>query len=129
MDFSKLRQQSRRNTRDLLSFYLQRASREGDKELIKHCQYRLLKMNEEDAMGFIIRSRHKEMTEKETCSLFHVNREIKKGNKSSVNRLSKIVENQRVVITNTKEIESMAISCFTDLFQGHHRSICLFCIL
>ena len=73
-------------------------------------------------MGIILRSRHQELIEKEKLSLFHVNREIKRGKKSSVQSLSKIVNNERITVTDRNEIESMSVKFFTQLFQGHHCS-------
>ena len=73
-------------------------------------------------MGFVVRSRHQEMAELERMSLYQVNRELKRGHKQSLNCLSKVVNNQRVVISKKEEIEEMVVSFFSSLFQGHHRS-------
>ena len=51
-------------------------------------------MNAEDAMGILIRSRFQGNVEMEKLSLFHVNRELKKGKKGSIDALLKIVDKQ-----------------------------------
>ena len=54
--------------------------------------------------------------------MFHVNREIEKGVKCSMSKLSKVFGDQKVVISDKKEIERISVDFFSKLFQGHHRS-------
>ena len=79
-------------------------------------------MNDEDAFGFVIRSRHQELAERERASLYHLNREMKKGNRGSIDKLAKIVGDERVIVSERSQIEEMAVGFFKSLFQGHHRS-------
>ena len=83
---------------------------------------RLKKMNQEDAFGFVVRSRHQELAEQEKSSLYHVNRELKKGNRSILDSIAEIKNNERIIITDRRKIEQMTVTFFSHLFQGHHRS-------
>ena len=91
-DFSAHRMQARGDTRGLISGCLQKAGQEEDWEKVAYCRARLVRMNKEDAMGLIVRSRHQETAEQETASLYHLNREVKRGNKGSLSKLAKEVD-------------------------------------
>ena len=69
-----------------------------------------------------IQSRHQEFAEREKISLYHLNRELKRGKNGSITRLSKTVNKEEVIVRDRDEIEKMTVSFFTSLFQGHHRS-------
>ena len=120
--FSTMRQISRRATRDLISHYLQEAHSSQDWEMVSYCRSRIRRMNLEDSMGLIIRSRNKETLELEKLSLFHLNREVKKGGRGVVSKLSKVIGNRKVIIDNRDEIKTMTEDFFSQLFQGHHRA-------
>ena len=118
--FSTIRQQSRRDTRSLLLHYLQVAASHEDSELMSYLKDRVKKMNMEDSRGFVLRSRFKENIESERLSLFHMNREVKSGKKSSLN-ISKMVGEERVTINSKEESEKMIFSFFNSLFKGFHK--------
>ena len=121
-NFSSFRQRSRRDTRSYLINSLQFAGKEEDLDLISYIKSQLRKMDMEDSLGIIIRSKFNESLESEKLSLFHVNREVKRGAKSRLSKLSKIVEEERVVVEDQPEIERIAVNFFSSLFQGYHTS-------
>ena len=77
---------------------------------------KLKKMFFEDSLGIIVRSRFKESSDNEKLSLFHLNREVKRGKKTSLSKLSKIEKNERVVVEDKTEINRMAVNFFSSLF-------------
>ena len=77
-NFSSFGQKGRRDTRQFLCHCLQDAVDREDLEQMSYLRSRLKAMNWEDAMGVVIRSRHKETVEMERMSLFHLNREAVK---------------------------------------------------
>ena len=90
--FSRQRQKSRRETKELLSACLQMAVKEEDWGRVAYCQARFGKMGKEDAMGLVIRSRHQELAEGEKASLYHLNREVKRGAKGALRQLAVEIE-------------------------------------
>ena len=122
IDFSILCRKSQRETKSLFFHYLQNAVKTEDWELVAFCRSRLKTMNYQESMGIIIRSRQKEFTEFERLSLYFLNRELKKGSSGSVSKLSKYVNNVKVVEEDQSEIEAMTTEFYFKLFQGHHRS-------
>ena len=70
-----------------------------------------------ESLGFVVRSRYKENFECEKASLFHVNREKKKGGQIGV---SKLMINE-VEVEDKDAIENEAVGYFGDLFKGYHR--------
>ena len=120
MDFSTLRQQCRRDTRHFLLHYLQRAAEDEDLELMSYIRSRLKRITMEDSKGLVIRSKVRENIDDERLSLFHLNREMKKGKKSSLSKLCKTVNKKRIIMEDQEEIHGMAVNFFSSLFQGYH---------
>ena len=95
-----------------------------------YARAKLKQFNQEDSIGLIVRSRHQEATEQERASLFHINREVKKGNLSRLDKLAKeysVIENgvevkEKKILESREEIEEETVTFFTYLFQGYHRS-------
>ena len=113
---SAVRARVRKDTKTMLLVYLDSALREKDWRLVAHCRGRLREMMMRDNMGFVIRSREKENAECEMASLYHLNRETKKGQSNNMSKL-KI---DGMVVENQTQIEEEALQFFTKLFQGHH---------
>ena len=128
VDFSKQRRKSRRDTILLISVALQHAIQNEDWEDVSYARSRLLQFYKEDSLGILIRSRYKESAENEKASLYYLNREVKKGNKSRLNKLAKNVtvktndgeKTKRIILSNQEDIEKEVTKYFTKLFHGYH---------
>ena len=73
-------------------------------------------------MGVIVRSRYNESLENERASLYHLNREVKKGKIGSINSLAKKVSGKKVIESDPAKVADMSVNFFSQLFQGHHRA-------
>ena len=115
-ELSAVRARVRRDTKAMLLVYLEGALKDGDWRMVAHCRGRLKEMMMRDNMGFVIRSREKENAECEMASLYHLNRETKKGQSNNMAKL-KI---DGVEVENRAQVEEEAVQFFMKLFQGHH---------
>ena len=113
---SAVRARVRRDTKAMLLVYLDAALKDQDWGLVAHCRGRLKDMMMRDNMGFVVRSREKENAECEMASLYHLNRETKKGKSNNMTKLK--IDGSEV--ENKTQIEEEALQFFTKLFQGHH---------
>ena len=75
-------------------------------------------MLQEDAFGYVVRSRFKNNSSEEVASLFHANREVKNAKKNNISSLK--VNND--VIKDNKKIEEEVTKYFQALFNGHHNA-------
>ena len=71
---------------------------------------------QEDALGYVVRSRLQNNASEEVASLFHANKEVKNAQKNSIKSL-KVVGG---VIKDPKKIEEKVTNYFNALFNGHH---------
>ena len=76
----------------------------------------LADMLQEDAFGYVVRSRFQNNVSDEVASLFHANKEIKNATKNNISSL-KI---NGVVSENKEIIEREVTHFFEALFNGHH---------
>ena len=120
ISFSSKRQIRRKHTRILLLHYLQIAGKKEDLEEMSYLREKLKKADAEDSQGIVIRSRHQESLESERLSLFHLNREMKKGKTRSLDRISVKIGEEKVIIEDKKIIHDSTVSFFSSLFQGYH---------
>ena len=128
IDFSKERQKCRKDTTMFYSVSLQEASQAKDWESIAFTKNKLSQMHQEDSIGLIVRSRFQESAEKERASLFHLNREVKKGKLSRIDKLAKeeivitngLKQTKRIILNDKAKIEKEAVNYFSSLFQGYH---------
>ena len=117
ISYSKQRKSARRDKVMFLLSYL--------KIVLKHknwCEVARIKeelkiMNLEDAMGFVVRSRHSQNSEEEKASLYHAAREVK-NNSNNIDAL-KVNGN---IVTDNGMIENTVTSFFSALFNGYHNS-------
>ena len=77
INFSIRRQSQRNQKKEFLLSYLGTALRNKDWEEVIRIKSNLIKMLNEDLMGFTVRSRFKQNAEEEKSSLFHAARELK----------------------------------------------------
>ena len=128
MLFSKERAKSRRDTLLFHSVALQLAVKSGDWEKVSFARSKLDQMSKEDSLGLVVRSRDQESSEQEKASLFHLNREVKKGKLSRLDKLAKIVVKhkngveieEKIILHEREQIEEEVVGYFTKLFQGYH---------
>ena len=73
-------------------------------------------MLQEDAFGYVVRSRFKNNVSEEAASLFHANREVKNAKNNNIDSL-KINDD---VISNQEVIEEEVTGFFHALFNGYH---------
>lgn len=116
--FSQVLSNGRKGLKAFLFEALNQATIEEDYEEIKEIRAKLRQIINEEAMGFIIRSKEKERDDEEMASVYHHNKECKNGAKSTLTKL-KIDGN---IVDDPVEIEDEVIHFFSSLFNGHHRS-------
>ena len=76
----------------------------------------LVDMMQEDAYGYVVRSRFQNNVSEETASLFHANKEIQNSAKNNIQSLK--IGNE--VSENKSTIEDEITNFFQALFNGHH---------
>ena len=113
--YSIQRKLRRDQTKEYLISYLKIVTQTKDWEEVNRVKELLSKMLQEDAMGFLVRSRFKQNAEHERASLFHAARELS-NKKSNINSL-KI---QGAVSNNADQIEAEVTTFFKALFNGYH---------
>ena len=115
-EFSKQRKARRNDTKAFWFAYLKIVL--GDKNWgeVARVKTMLKDMLQEDAFGYVVRSRFKNNISEEAASLFHANKEVKNAKNNNINSL-KINDN---VITNQEVIEEEVNKFFHALFNGYH---------
>ena len=76
----------------------------------------LLGMMQEDAYGFVVRSRFHNSVSEETASIFHANKEMKNAAKNNI----KALKMGNIVSEDEVAIEEEITKFFRALFNGHH---------
>ena len=121
--FSSVISKGRKQTKRLLLSWLNVALSEKDWKSVTIIRGKLNKFLQEDSMGFIVRSKHKQVLEEERGSLYHANREKKHGIKGSFKKLKVKDINDKVTILSDKdEIHKEILGFFHPLFNGFHRA-------
>ena len=115
-EFSKQRKARRNDTKAFWFAYLKVVM--GDKNWgeVARVKTILKDMLQEDAFGYIVRSRFKNNISEEAASLFHANREVKNAKNNNINSL-KINDD---VVSNQEVIEEEVTNFFHALFNGYH---------
>ena len=115
-EFSKQRKARRNDTKAFWFAYLKVVL--GDKNWgeVARVKTILKDMLQEDAFGYIVRSRFKNNISEEAASLFHANREVKNAKNNNINSL-KINDD---VVSNQEVIEEEVTNFFHALFNGYH---------
>ena len=116
ISYSKDRAVTRRDTVTFLYLALDLALIDKNWERVNFLKNELKRYHRENAMGVIIRSKFNENAEMERASLFHVGREMRNGEKNSLN---KMVINGKVEDDRAK-IEEEVMRFFFPLFNGMH---------
>ena len=117
MRFSAMKARSRRCMQDMLRVMLSCAMEEKNWVDVAFIRARLREIMRKESLGFSVRSRFKENIECEKASLYHVNREKKKGGQKTVTKL--LIDNQEV--EDREAIQGEICDYFGALFKGHHR--------
>ena len=122
---SSARKRTRADTAKWWAYCLNKALDQNDWAEVARLRAHLHKQYQEDALGLVVRSRHQERVEEEVASLYHLNREVKKGKESRLDKLARLVgdppNQEREEITEEGEVEKEAVTFFSNLFQGFHR--------
>ena len=115
-DFSKQRKHRRNDSKSFWLAYLKIVLGESNWSEVSRVKGILADMLQEDAFGYVVRSRFQNNVSDEVASLFHANQEIKNATKNSISSL-KI---KGVVSEHKETIEKEVTDYFEALFNGHH---------
>ena len=131
-NYSSMLKKVRRDTKQFLIVCLDDAIKMGLWNDVAYYKSRIRQIIQQETMGFVIRSRHKQTIEEERGSIYHINREKKRGEKSNCNKIKikkceKVMENgvektvETVETTEDKDkVEEALLGFFEPLFSGHH---------
>ena len=114
--FSKQRNARRNDTKAFWFAYLKVVLKDKNWGEVARVKTILKDMLQEDAFGYVVRSRFKNNVSEEAASLFHANREVKNAKNNNINSL-KINDD---VISNQEVIEDEVTNFFHALFNGYH---------
>ena len=117
IEFSQNRSIRRSDSKKFLLAYLKLVLRRRDWPEVSRVKGKLEDLLQEDAYGYVVRSRFQNNSSEEVASLFHANREVKNAKKNNICSLKVNDE----VINDPKKIESEVTEYFHALFNGHHR--------
>ena len=115
-EFSKQRKARRNDSKAFWFAYLKIVLEEKNWIEVARVKTKLMDMLQEDAFGYVVRSRFKNNVSEETASLFHANKEMINAKNNSLNSL-KINAN---VESNQEVIEEEVTNFFHALFNGYH---------
>ena len=79
-------------------------------------------------MGLVVRSQCHGQAEAKVASIYHLNREVKRGKQGRLDKLYKKVDNgpiappSKILLEDRSQVESEAVGFFTNLLQGFHKS-------
>ena len=108
----------RKCTKNFLYIQLKNALNSGPYSEVLRIKEDLNKILLFEANGIKIRSRHKEDLEVEKASLFHMNREIKKGEANNAESLLIGPSDSRYLETDPKKCKDEVLNFFSALFSG-----------
>ena len=121
--YSRYRAKSRADTVKALFMCLDDERNENNWDKAELIKERLKTMLLEDNMGIIVRSKMGADVEEERSSLFHLNREHKRGNRNNVLKLKiKREDGNEEIEENGTKIEENVLKFFEPLFRGMHSS-------
>ena len=115
-DFSKQRKKRRNDTKAFWFAYLKVVLEDKNWREVARVKTMLNDMLQEDAFGYVVRSRFKNNVSEEAASLFHANKEVKNAKNNNINSL-KIND---VAVSNQEIIEEEVTKFFHALFNGYH---------
>ena len=114
--FSTQRNIRRRDTKAFWLAYLKIALLDKNWTEVVRVKGVLVEMMQEDAYGYVVRSRYQNNAAEEIASIFHANKEIKNSSKNNIQslKIGNIVSEDKVTV------EEEIITFFHALFNGHH---------
>ena len=115
-EFSKQRNARRNDTKAFWFAYLKVVLGDKNWREVARVKTILKDMLQEDAFGYVVRSRFKNNVSEEAASLFHANKEVKNAKNNNINSL-KIND---VAVSNQEIIEEEVTKFFHALFNGYH---------
>ena len=115
-EFSKQRKYRRNDSKAFWFAYLKIVLEDKNWTEVARVKTKLMDMLQEDALGYVVRSRFKNNVSEEVASLFHANRELVNAKSNSLSSL-KINDN---VESNQVVIEEEVTNFFHALFNGYH---------
>ena len=115
-EFSKQRKERRNDTKAFWFAYLKVVLEDKNWREVARVKTMLNDMLQEDAFGYVVRSRFKNNISEEAASLFHANREVKNAKSNNIDSL-KIKDD---VTSNQEVIEEEVTKFFHALFNGYH---------
>ena len=116
--YSIAKSRERKCTKDFLYCQLTHAMRNGSTSEIQRLKSELNRILIFEANGIKVRSRYKESLENERSSLFHMNREIKKGKENNVENLLIGPVGFQKLETDPKKCKDEIMTFFSALFSG-----------
>ncbi|MCP3680390.1 MAG: hypothetical protein GY782_09150, partial [Gammaproteobacteria bacterium] len=128
INFSRMRQQGRRDTVGFLSRCLGNAVSRFDWAEVSRLRESLMRYHREDTMGLVVRSRCQGRLEAEVASIYHLNQGVKRGKQGRLDKLAKEVNKgqkgspSRILLEDRSQVEDEAVTFFTNLLQGFHKS-------
>ena len=114
--FSTYLRAVKRDTKRFMFAYLKVAQVNENWAEVVRVKQELSKIIDQEALGFVIRSRFQQNAEKEKASIYHANREMKNSKKCNLNQLKINGE----IVNEEKVIEEKVTSFFKALLNGHH---------
>ena len=114
--FSTQRNIRRRDTKAFWLAYLKISLIDKNWTEVVRVKGVLVEMMQEDAYGYVVRSRCQNNATEEIASIFHANKEIKNAAKNNIKSLK--IEN--TVIEDKDTVEEEITTFFNALFNGHH---------
>ena len=116
--FSTQRNIRRRDTKAFWLAYLKIALLDKNWTEVVRVKGVLVEIMQEDAYGYVVRSRYQNNAAEEIASIFHANKEIKNASKNNIQslKIGNVVSEDKVAV------EEEVIKFFHALFNGHHNT-------
>ena len=115
IEFSKKRKARRNDSKQFWLAYLKLTLEKKDWKKVTRVKGVLKDILQEDAFGYVVRSRFQNNSSEEIASLFHANKEVKNAKKNSLNCLK--IDGSACEDKDT--INEEVIAYFNALFNGH----------
>ena len=119
IQFSKIRSYMRKGTKSFLFQMLDLALQQKDNEEVNYLRNRIKEIVNEEIQGYKIRCKSNEFIENEQIGLYHVNKEVKHGQKNCIDKLSCNFNNTEFIEHDPERIENHIISHFDNIFNNN----------
>ena len=114
--FSTYLRAVKKDTKKFLFAYLKVAQENGNWAEAVRVKQELSSIIDQEALGFVIRSRFQQNAEKEKASLYHANREMKNSKKCNLSKLK--IDGS--IVADKKIIKETVTGFVKALFNGYH---------